>query len=173
MNAVFCIRFTFYITIIINICFAEGTNKKMNLSDLRVGSQGSDKNSTTITVKETNVYINDIPYNQIEYQNQFFYLKLSSPLEEPEDCLLRPKGPPPPDRIQFILGNSEIKSRSQLFINALNVKCGEVVSWDSFISKIKDIKIGINIPDQKDDTIKDKKIYTTPALNSLNLNGSF
>jgi hypothetical protein len=173
------IRYTLCLILLINrptFCKADDKNKNLSITDLKFDSKINIKEPPSNSVKESIVNINNIPYRQVEYQNNFFYMKLSSPIDDLDEntgeCLRRPQGPAP-ERIQFVYGKNEEKKRSRFFIESLSIKCGEQLNWKDFMSKLKDIKIGLSIPDQKGDKFKDKKIYFALLQNSLNVQGSF
>ncbi|MGZ3787907.1 MAG: hypothetical protein ACXVLQ_05255 [Bacteriovorax sp.] len=175
MKIIFYVEYIFFFMMATALCLAEDKTKQISLTDLKADYKINDKDST-VTVKESLVYINQVPYKQIEYQNQFFYMKLSSPEAEydltRENCLRRPQGESP-ERIKFVYGKGEVKNRNSFFIKSLTINCGEQLDWKNFISRLKDLKIGVSIPDQENDKIKDKNIFFAPLKNSLNVQGSF
>jgi hypothetical protein len=177
MKNIYNLTITLILISTYNLPAVEIKNKtKMSLTDLKANISTSNQEIETVSTKESIIQINNVPYQQIEYQNHFFYIKLLSPQDDnvqtKDECLRRPLGEAP-DRIKFVLGNEEVKNRSHFFIQSLSLKCGENIDWKTFLSKLKDIKLGMSLPEEKNDTLKDKSLFYSPFLNSLNMKGSF
>jgi hypothetical protein len=173
-------KLTFFIVAILSSqILAEAPKKKtgIDLSLLGVPKDLKINPNPIIYVEETEVFINGVKYSQINYSNSIFYTRFLSPTQgqstaTPSECLIKPKGEPP-SRILIESSKSIRKTKTKFFIETLKIKCGEQLSWNEFINRLKDVKIGVYLPEGPKDKIKKKKIYYNPLSNSLNLGGDF
>lgn len=120
-----------------------------------------------VQTRESIVHHAGRTYRKIEYQGQFFYLRISEE-RTGADLMELLCGDDPKvhemssDTNDLIEGRIKISERMQLFVEALQLKC-EGPRHKRKLVLSPEMKMGLRFDDKPRDLIKNKKIYVSPG----------
>lgn len=149
-----------------NFTFAQSS--QLNLSDLRPGNMGEVKRKK-IKVEQSEVLISGQRFKRVEYRGDFYYLQFLSDTStiEPNNANCLRSSREGPSRIKVEIRRSQWVSYPRPYLETLRINCGESLSLQAFIEKLKDFELGLEVPIQEDGFIEKVKAGYKPVSNTF------
>lgn len=122
-----------------------------------------------VNVKESIISYDGIKYRKVEYNGQYFFLKLLASETDVQSLTLlcSEKDGSLKSENQVTL-STKVTKRSSLFIDGLKQTCKQMESGKTKIEVSPSIRVGFILDDSTDAKFKNKTIFLNPADQSLN-----
>ncbi len=127
-----------------------------------------------VNVKESIVTLNGNRYRKVEYQGELFYLRLLESEKTAGELELEcNQGSGQIQMENQVLVSTRIAKRSSLFIDGLRQMCTQVRAGKSKVEMDPNVRIGFVLDDSKENWLKKRSVFITPATRGLGFSGEW